>query len=100
MKITTYLTPHASKSEMKLDHGTLWINTQNFSSILDSFGLNKFFFLFSSTQQAQCILEKNNVDKLDLMKITNSFPSEGTVKMNKPATSYEEIFANSYLMKD
>lgn len=27
------------------------------------------------------------------MKITNSFPSEDTVKMNKSATSYEEIFA-------
>jgi hypothetical protein len=27
------------------------------------------------------------------MKIINSFPSEGNVKMNKPATSYEKIFA-------
>lgn len=79
------------KNKLKLDHGPLCINTQNFSRILDSFDLNKDFSLqFNTTSTVHF---GKNIDKLDLMKITNSFPSEGTVKMNKPATSYEKIFA-------
>ena len=69
------------------------VNRPNCSRILESFGMNRFYFIFFQIQHNKHSAFCRKIDKLDLMKIINSFPSEGNVKMNKPATSYEKIFA-------